>query len=1303
MTNDAHDPTRPMDSERPAEPVDPHAPPRDELDALLRDWHQESLATATARRDELLARIGGARTGGASWGGSLRHPAAWRDRAHRIIAAPAWRAAAVLAVAVVAGALVFLVPSRSASADAGVVQVPEGGRLDAVDREGNLIGPCPLKHTDVNAEVSGFVSRVTVTQQYANTYGRTIEAVYTFPLSHRAAVDRMRMIVRRGGEERIVEGEVKERTLARQIYESARREGFTASLLEQERPNIFTQSVANIEPGAEVLVEISYVETLSMRDGVFTFDFPMVVGPRYIPGSAEPASQRRVPQGLALRQGVVLLAPAQIRIEGEGEGLTRSAAAVLQAIDRAIPIAAPSDAWIASNVPSSTTITAIFRVRYPDGSEEPGTFRADGTGEVAGRWFFRPPQLDGDRSSRRGTGFAQGTDQVPDAGRITPMPVRPPERAGHDLSLRVSIDAGGPAVTNLRSELHRIDESSPTPARTVVTLAPGKTIPNRDFSLSWTLAGGALTEGVLTQHVPGRDGYFLLYLVPPARVAPETIRPRELVFVLDTSGSMSGFPIEKSKELMTRMLGAMRPGDTFNIITFAGDHHVLWPAPRPATEENLKIARAFVESREGGGGTEMMKAIEAALRPTSAAADRGWNGADRGAAAPGVPPTRIVSFLTDGYVGNDLAIVDAVRRYAGTTRVFGFGIGNSVNRFLLAEMARAGRGAAEFVLLPSDADEVVARFSDRVRTPVLTDLSIDFEGLQVAHVTPPADALPDLFDREPLVIAGRFTAPGRGAIRLRGTTGQGPWERTIPVDFPAGEGNSTVAAPIWARLQVDDILRPHLTALQNGAVPAPVRDMVVRLAEQHRIMSPFTSFVAVEKTRITLAGQPVLVPVPIELPQGVTWEGNFGCAGDVLKALRAPPRMMADEDGGEHRLYAFFADALAEPAALEAPPPTAMPVSGGVPIVAAPKPAAPADAAPPPAPVAPAAPPPLPPSGGGAPAPSAAPLPTLKSAEPVTAAPPATERDRSVLRVEAKQVDPGRVEDRVGRVLDRAAGSEAGDKRRQINAEVGATRPPSSGGSGTGATASHTYGGVSGGLGGGGGAGGGPGGATPGAPSGAAPSNGAPARYAFATQTKRGVGDAPDQRPAGAGAVAGKSLDEKLGRGVAKSAGATGAPAEKKPQSAFHEVKDLGGVNETAPTGETGAPSSDGKAEPPVAARARAFDRATLETISRRLEESLMLMAFEALAAMEQAGSDSSGAGAPAAPRADAAPESILVLVRFTSIDAALEKSLRAIDATIESKGSIRGVAVVRIPRHRLVDLALLDATIRVEPMPAPS
>src|SRR5207249_1068976 len=178
-------------------------------------------------------------------------------------------------------------------------------------------------------------------------------------------------------------------------------------------------------------------------------------------------------------------------------------------------------------------------------------------------------------------------------------------------------------------------------------------------------------------HHSSSGGYFTLILQPPERVTAKDVMPKQLVFVLDTSGSMSGFPIEKAKETMKLALDGLYPQDTFNLITFSGDTHILFPQPVHATPDNLEKAQKFLASRQGSGGTEMMKAIRAALDPSDAQ-----------------DHVRIVCFMTDGYVGNDLEIIGEVQKHPNA-RVFAFGIGNSVNRFLLDGMAKYGRGEVE--------------------------------------------------------------------------------------------------------------------------------------------------------------------------------------------------------------------------------------------------------------------------------------------------------------------------------------------------------------------------------------------------------------------------------------------------------------------------------------------------------------------------------------------------------------------------------------------------------------------------------
>ncbi|MCZ6851311.1 MAG: hypothetical protein O7F17_06695, partial [Planctomycetota bacterium] len=238
---------------------------------------------------------------------------------------------------------------------------------------------------------------------------------------------------------------------------------------------------------------------------------------------------------------------------------------------------------------------------------------------------------------------------------------------------------------------------------------------------------------------------------------------------------------------------------------------------------------------------------------------------------------RIVLFLTDGYVGNDMGIIDAVKENAHTTRVFSFGIGNSVNRYLLQGMAQAGRGEVEFVLLETDADEAVDRFTKRIETPVLTDIELQFsDGLQVTDLLPSPDAVPDLFDVKPLVIHGRYTTPGKGTLTIRGRTGAGPYTRTIDLDLPETQAEHDVIATVWARTKIEAIMNQDLKAAQQNAFPADLQQQIIALGEQFQIMTQYTSFVAVEKSRMTIGGKPVLVSVPIEMPAGVSYEGIFG-------------------------------------------------------------------------------------------------------------------------------------------------------------------------------------------------------------------------------------------------------------------------------------------------------------------------------------------------------------------------------------------------------------------------------------------
>lgn len=588
------------------------------------------------------------------------------------------------------------------------------GSLEVFDDKGKTVGLCPLKHTDVKAEISGFIARVTVTQEFTNPFDRKIEALYAFPMSQNAAVDDMTMIIG----DRMIRGKIMKREDASALYQQAKTEGKVAGLLEQQRPNIFTQSVANIVPNAQIKIVISYVEYLKYDNGSYEFVFPMTIGARYIPMS--------------------------------------------QAMSE-------------------------------------------------------------------------------DTSKITPSHS---ERPGHDISLEVKIDAGVPLIS-IASTNHKVESTANYSNESLVRLENENEIPNKDFVLRYKVAGEKIQDALLI-HRDQRGGFFTLILQPPDRVMPEDVNPKEIVFVLDTSGSMDGFPIEKAKECMMLALNNLYPNDTFNLITFAGETSILFDKPVPATSANLAKAKKFLASRKSDGGTQMMKAIKAALEPSDAQNH-----------------VRIVCFMTDGNVYNDNEIIAAVQKHPNA-RVFSFGIGSSVNRFLLDKIAEEGRGEAEYVSPNDDGSAAAKKFHERIRNPLLTNVAVDWNGLPVADVYP--KRLPDLFSTKPVVLTGRFTQSAKGTIRLKGMMAGNYFEREIPVEFPEQESQHDVLATLWARQRVDDLMKQDYVGAQNNKMNEELKNELTQLGVEFRLLTQFTSFVAVDETSNTGSDKAEQTDVPVASP-----------------------------------------------------------------------------------------------------------------------------------------------------------------------------------------------------------------------------------------------------------------------------------------------------------------------------------------------------------------------------------------------------------------------------------------------------
>ncbi len=675
------------------------------------------------------------------------------------------------------------------------------GQLEIIGPKGESAGACPLKHTDVDVQISGFIARVNVVQQFHNPTKDKIEAVYTFPLAEDSAVDRMEMKVG----DRVIVGTIHRREEAREIYEEAKAAGHVASLLDQERPNIFTQSVANIEPGAEVTITISYTQLLKYEAGTYKFSFPTVVGPRFNPGT---------------------------------------------------PV------------------------------------------------------------SHEGTGRAPDTTLVPDASKITP-PITPEgTRAGHDISIKVNIDAGVP-LNSAVCETHDANMEFPDSTSAVITLKDKATIPNKDFVVNYQVAGEQIQSGMIT-YAPakGKGGWFSLIMQPPKTPKQNQIMPKEMIFVIDTSGSQQGLPLAKSKETMLHCIRNVNPGDTFNMISFSNNVNMLFETPQPYNTDTEAKAEEFLKKCESGGGTYMLPAMKAALEP-----------------APDPKRLRIVVFFTDGYVGNDFELVDCVQKNAGNARVFPFGIGSSVNRFLLEKMGEVGRGTADIVLLNSDSKAIAEKFYNRIRSPLLTDITVDWHGLPVdtKEVYPRQAA--DLFASQPLIIKGRFTDAADGQVTVHGKIGGQPWSSTFRVALPEAELENDSLASIWARAKVEDLMSQDWMGAQTGKPIPDIKEAIIKVALAYSLMTQYTSFVAVETMTVTSGGQPRTIAVPVEMPEGVSYEGVGLESGRQKKQFGVSPIGAITGVGGgfggtpTSLALATTSRASAMPTVTTAPPPTNSPAS----------------------------------------------------------------------------------------------------------------------------------------------------------------------------------------------------------------------------------------------------------------------------------------------------------------------------------------------------------------------------------------
>lgn len=424
------------------------------------------------------------------------------------------------------------------------------------------------------------------------------------------------------------------------------------------------------------------------------------------------------------------------------------------------------------------------------------------------------------------------------------------KKAGPIFDISVDLAAGMP-LKDVTCVTHpvRIDYAGKDHA-TVVLDGSDQRSGNRDFVLRYRLAGKQIETGLLLHEgEEKKENFFLLTVQPPNRVTPADIPGREYVFVVDVSGSMSGFPLDTAKDLMRELFRDLRPKDRFNVMVFAGGSQ--WMADRSlvASRANLERAIDFLHGHRGGGGTELGKALEGAFD------------------LPAEDETsRNVIVVTDGMVDFEREVFQIVRERLGDANLFSFGIGSSVNHFLIEGLARAGQGEPFVVLDPKEAGAVADRLREMIASPVLTDVQVEFgKGFEVYDVEPKVWA--DVFADRPLVIRGKYRGEPSGEVTVSGVSGTKRLSLDIPVEAGSESDRENPALPLlWARERIASLSDDYQLSNDDEA-----KAEVTNLGLTYHLLTRFTSFIAVDtEVRPAAAGaKKQTTKQPLPLPQGM--------------------------------------------------------------------------------------------------------------------------------------------------------------------------------------------------------------------------------------------------------------------------------------------------------------------------------------------------------------------------------------------------------------------------------------------------
>lgn len=650
----------------------------------------------------------------------------------------------------------------------------------------------PLSRVDIKARVAERIAEVTVTEVFQNSYTEHLEAVYIFPVAGGAAVSAFEMQVK----DRIIKGIVEERAEARRQYQQAIEEGKRAALLEKERDDVFTVQVGNLPPGEEVTIRLTYSERLPFfEDGTTEIRLPLVVAPRYIPGS--PLERDQV-----------------------------------------------------------------------------------------------------------GHGVEQDTDVVPDASRITPPRLAEGMDPKVGLAIKVELlpDGTTGGLADLACSQHATRTSMQNGIVTVELSREDERL-NKDFVLRWRLAGSSVATTFLLHHSQEGKAYGMVSIIPPKREGFLGMA-RDVVFILDRSGSMEGVKMGSAAKACSLLLSTLEPRDRFAIQAF--DDAVEWFAPSwksrfiNANEAGIEKGDKYLRTVEARGGTELDRAISDALKVI---------GVEREAAA--MP---VIVVLTDGQVGDEARILKRIQKEIGDVRVFTVGIDTAVNEGFLSRLASLGGGTSTFVAPGENLENALRAIGREIGAPLVVDVSINDIDSGIEKGTQAPERVADLF-------AGRsttayFAAKGHGRLKIKGRYTDGsPFEE----ECEARELELPAICHLWARTRIADL--EDRFRIDPGA-QASLKAQIIQISKEHTLLTKFTAFVVVDESEIVnkdgtsrTVVQPVEKPDRWDMPLGAVPASPAPCKAKSLMsqgALRARSASPKPKPGASPRRY-FEAEAEAMP------------------------------------------------------------------------------------------------------------------------------------------------------------------------------------------------------------------------------------------------------------------------------------------------------------------------------------------------------------------------------------------------------